>query len=306
VSSIQNSPEKTTPVAESQFPISAHPQAAFRWLLFLFRSVLSVALIGGAVVLFFVLGTSQPPQPKSDTTAGMPVVETTEVTAPESNIELEVDGVVVPLREISIATEVQGRIQFKAENCRIGRFVEQGDLLIRIDPGDYKIEIQRLEQDLEQAAGSLEELEADLLSNKNEIALDRDEVVIRQRELKRYEEIDDPGVFAKTEVDTAKRNELTARAALQTSIDKSATLASRRRRLEGAREIVKSRLEQARLDLSRTEIHAPISGIITQDFVEQDGYGQKGMTLIAIQDTHNMEVKCSLHERQEQLLWLSA
>ena len=300
----------TDPIKTGQAtnPVSKGSRRGERWRMwipFLLRSILSVAWIAGGVAVFLALGASDPPQPKSAANSDRPVVETASVAAHEDGIKIEVDGVVVPLREISIAAEVSGRVHFKAEDCRIGRFVKQGDLLIRIDPRDYEFEIQRLGQELEQAVGSLEELDADRASNKNEIVLDRDEVIIRRRELRRFTVITDPVVFSKTEVDAAKRNELVARSALQASIDKSTTLASRRRRLEGAREIVKSKLAQAKVDLDRTEIHAPISGIVTQEQVEQDGFAQTGVTLIAIQDTENIEVKCSLHARQEQWLWMA-
>ena len=62
----------------------------------------------------------------------------------EGKLNIEVDGVVVPFRQITLSAEVEGTVLFKEEDCRAGRYVEQGTVLFRIDPRDYELEIRRL------------------------------------------------------------------------------------------------------------------------------------------------------------------
>ncbi|EMI20743.1 multidrug resistance efflux pump, partial [Rhodopirellula maiorica SM1] len=43
-------------------------------------------------------------------------------------LQLQVDGTVVPYREVRLATEVAGKIIFKSDKCEAGAFVKKDDL----------------------------------------------------------------------------------------------------------------------------------------------------------------------------------
>jgi hypothetical protein len=58
------------------------------------------------------------------------------------------------------------------------------------------------------------------------------------------------------------------------------------------------------LDRQRTEVRAPMSGIITEDLVEQDDFVQKGTALIRIDDTSCVEVSFDL--KLDELRWIWA
>lgn len=63
------------------------------------------------------------------------------------SLDVNITGTVVPFRQVKFGAEIAGRVQFKSDNCRIGRFVQNGDLLFNIDPTDFKLEkeLKRLE-----------------------------------------------------------------------------------------------------------------------------------------------------------------
>ena len=78
-----------------------------------------------------------------------PLVETSEVMAHGNGLDIDVDGVVVPYREIAMAAEVAGRVTKKATNARAGNYVARGTLLLQIDPRDYELAVKQLRQELE-------------------------------------------------------------------------------------------------------------------------------------------------------------
>jgi multidrug efflux pump subunit AcrA (membrane-fusion protein) len=59
-------------------------------------------------------------------------------------------------------------------------------------------------------------------------------------------------------------------------------------------------LQQAKVNLERTKIVAPIDGVIVTESVQTDSFVQRGATLCVIEDTQHVEVSCSL--RSDQLL----
>jgi multidrug efflux pump subunit AcrA (membrane-fusion protein) len=268
------------------------------------RAAISLAILGGSVGLMFAIGRGAPPkrQPTDDT---LPLVEVQRVQSYTGGIDFDVDGVVIPFREIEIPAEVAGRIEFKSENCRMGHTVEKDDLLVRIDQEDYELEIRSIGESVKQARANLQELEVQITARKRQIELAEEDLVLKRREVARYENIDDPGVYSKSELDAARLKELQARDALQTEQDQLTLLEASRDRLGSAIDLGIAQLEKAKLDLARTEIRAPIAGIITREGPEEGGYVQRGGMVAAVQDSTLMEIRCSLPMSQMSWLWQS-
>lgn len=268
------------------------------------RTLLSLAIVGGGIGGFFWMGTNQvPPQVPADVE---PELVTTAVAIEHlDGIQFEVDGVVVPFRQLQIAAQVGGRVEYKSEKCRIGRAVNKGDLLLRIEQQDYDIEVKRLSEELEQDDAMLQELAAEINSANNQIKTAEEQLRIETRQLERSNDLVARRVTSDAEVEDARRMELSSRNALQTLIDQKNLLETRRIRLESAKALGQADLEKANLALARTEIRSPIDGIVFLDNVEQDGYVQPGTTVVSLQDTSQLDVTCKLYMRQMNWLWQS-
>lgn len=267
------------------------------------RTGVSLLLLGAAVGAFVALGRSDPPPMSAPTGTPKPVVEVAVVQRHGEGIDFEVDGVVVPFRQVEVPAEVSGRIAHRSDNCRVGRTVARGELLLKIDSQDYDLEVRRLEETLREAKASLRELIVETESRGRQIELAREDLAIRQREVARYERIEDPGVYSKSELDTVRLRELQARAALQTERDQLSLLEARHDRLTIACELVARQLEKAQLNLRRTDIFSPMDGVLVREPLEQGSYVQQGGVVAVIQDTARMEIKCSLRMHQMHWLW---
>ncbi len=307
-------PPKSTSLAASYRPsrpadverLGRGGRAVRRILPVLFRTVLSLTLIAGGIGAVVLLGKTKPPATQEVTAETYPVVEVVPITQHPGGIDFEVHGVVVPFRQVEMPAEVAGTIAFRSDNCRVGRTVVQGELLLKIDPQDYALEVRRLQEQLRQAQAELHELDVETGARRRQIELALEDLAIKQREVARYEKIDDPGVYSKSELDTTRLKELQARVTLQTERDQLQLLEARHERLASVCELVASQLEKAQLDQRRTEIHSPIDGVITSDPVERGVYVQRGGVVVVIQDTSCMEVKCSLQMHQMHWLWQGA
>jgi multidrug efflux pump subunit AcrA (membrane-fusion protein) len=231
-----------------------------------------------------------------------PLVFTEPIRAHDGSLDIAVDGVVVPFREIQVAAEVAGKVTFKDDACNGGRFVTRDTLLLKIDPRDYELAVRRLENQLEQADATLEELQVEIGNTDQLIKLAIDKVELEQNEIDRIAGLIQERIVTESAVDKAKQAELTARNGLVQLKNQLHLLKTRRRRLEGACELVVTDLDKAKLDLARTEITAPAAGVVINDLVERDSYVQKGATLFTLEDTSAVEVKCRL--KMEELYWV--
>jgi multidrug efflux pump subunit AcrA (membrane-fusion protein) len=265
------------------------------------RNALPLVILVVSVIGFFLLSRFLKTDPVVEApTVALPEVRVDLVHSQDGGMKIETDGVVVPYREVSIAAEVAGRIVEKSEVCQAGHFVTAGTPLVKIDPQDYLLEVERLEEEVQQADIMLDELKEELVGVLSLIELADQEVALRQRELKRQRSLS--GVVTSSDMERAEANELAARSAAVTQRNRKRLLETSRSRLESARDLVKSKLRKAQLDLKRTQIVAPADGVVVSDAVEADGYVQKGTQLLVFEDTSKTEVKCKLE--MEDLFWL--
>lgn len=280
-------------------------QLVRRWGAVLLRFAASLAILGTSLILFLAMGGNKTPDTKPPAAPDPPAVEVAVVQQHDRGIDFDVDGVVIPFQQIEVPAEVAGRVAFRSENCRIGHSVHRGDVLLKVDPQDYDLEVRRLDETVKQAQAELNELQVEVEAVKRQIELAKEDLAIKEREVRRYLAIEDPGVYTEAELDSVRLKELQARDALQTEIDQGTILEARRERLTSARELAAGQLEKARLDLARTAIVSPLDGVITREPIEQGSYVQRGGAAVVIQDTSCMEIRCSLHMKEMHWLWQS-
>lgn len=264
---------------------------------------LPLAILAGAIGGFVALGGPKPPPRREQMPPQAVPVRTVAAESQTGGIEIEVDGVVVPLREVTLAAEVPGRVLRKTEACNEGRKVIKGTVLLEIDPRDYELDSARLEKELSQAGLAIEEVDEELVQNTSSVDLAKRQVELARREAVRLEALKAGKIVTESEHDRALRDELTATNALTALEGQRRVLTKRRNRLLEAKSLAATMLEKARLDLERTKIVSPIDGIVVEDTVEQDSFVSKGAALVTIEDTTATEVKASLRMDEVARIW---
>ncbi|WP_298867711.1 HlyD family efflux transporter periplasmic adaptor subunit [uncultured Gimesia sp.] len=275
-----------------------------------------IAIGGGSLVVLKAM-KREPVKSEQLLEASAPLVLTEMIGLSESGITITVDGVVVPSREVKLAAEVSGRVLYTRDGCKVGNIVRKAtdqerevagtvNLLIKIDPQNYELEVKRLTQEHAQAQDVIDELEVEIDNSKAVVDLVHEEVQLQKRHLNRVEKLRAKNVVSDTDYEEAKRTELAARNSLQKLTNESDLLKSRRKRMEHARDLVGVQLSRAKLDLSRTRIYSPINGVIVEDSVEKDGYVKVGDPLVTIEDTSAVEVRSNLRMEELYQLWQHA
>lgn len=231
----------------------------------------------------------------------VPQVLVDAVRAHTSGMTIQADGVVVPYREIDVAAEVAGRIVKRADICRAGYYVLKGQLLVTIDPQDYQLVVDRLEQELEQAEVALKEWSEQIEGVERLVKIAVQELALRTREHERLQATERTAVSL-SDLERVEGAKLAAENALETLRNRNQLLRVGQARLESARDLAELQLKKARLDLERTKVFAPADGVIVADFIEEDSYVQPGTPLLTLEDTAKAEVKCKL--AMEDLYWL--
>lgn len=124
------------------------------------RILIGLAIVIVAVVLITAMLFLKPEPPKKKPTVQATVVETTIVHKEATQFIVDSQGPVKPVKDTNLVAEVSGRITKVAPNFRVGSFVEEGDVLLEIDPANYIANVRSAEASLAQAKASYQDAKA--------------------------------------------------------------------------------------------------------------------------------------------------
>lgn len=266
------------------------------------RIVLPLIILVAGVAGFFALGKKPDEKTKKPQELGVPEVKVVQVDRHEGTLDIGVDGQAVPYREITLSAEVAGKIVYKAEAARAGRFAQKDSVLLRIDDYDYAIMVQQLETEVEQADVSVQELDEEIAGSQRLVGLAQDQVGLAEKDYNRYVDLHGRGASTDTEMDRSQRDLINAENSSTTVRNQVNLLKTRRSRVVQAQTLTELKKKKAKYDLERTSIAAPVNGVIVQDSVEQGDYVTIGTPLLTIEDTTTIEVKCNL--QMDELYWV--
>ncbi|MCB1790544.1 MAG: efflux RND transporter periplasmic adaptor subunit [Gammaproteobacteria bacterium] len=236
--------------------------------------ILPPILIGVAVL---ALSVSRKPAPTA-AAEGEPVraVRTLTVEALTLVPHVQGYGSVQPAQVWSAVAQVAGRVVQMHPQLRDGEILPAGTELLRIDPVDYEL-------NLAQAQATLAELDVQQSNTEASLEIERRNLALAQRERERIASLAKQGTASRSDTDSAERNLLASRAAVQNLENALALLPSQRN-------VQKARVAQAERDLQNTLIRAPFDLRVAGLAVEAEQYVGKGQTLFRGDAVERVEI----------------
>ena len=199
------------------------------------------------------------------------------------------DNAYVQQDKVSISAEVGGRIIDVA--VHENDVVKEGDLLFRIDPEPYRIAIEQANAAIAAAQVRVSALETEFQTTGVDIDSAREDVAFYEKEYQRQSSLMQAGFTTRARLQAAEHALSDARsrvAAAQAGAAKARAALATGSAAPGINPAIKAgqaQRDQAMLNLSRTEVRAPVSGIVSQADRLQPGQmmvqGLPGVTIVA-------------------------
>ncbi len=220
------------------------------------------------------------------------------------------DNAYVQADYTTVAPKVSGYIADVL--VRDNQMVTAGQLLARIDDRDFKVALEQSKADLEAAKASLVNLAAQIAQQQSVIDQEKADIASGEAALS-YARADNVRYSAllKTGYGTAQRAEQAetalrertaslqkSRAGLLVAERKIDVLQSERAKARAERDKSQAALEQARLNLSYTEIVAPVAGTVGARGVRVGQYVTAGTPLMAVVPLDAVYVVANYKETQ--------
>ncbi len=129
------------------------------------RTILPLMLLlGGGLVARFIM-TRAPSAERQPVPKAVPLVELVELSPASRTAVIEATGLVTPATQISVMPQVSGEVVYVSKSLVPGGHVKKGELLVRIDPRDYKLAVEQQQGNLRSA-----ELQVELEQAQQQLA----------------------------------------------------------------------------------------------------------------------------------------
>ena len=238
------------------------------------------------------------------------------------------DNAYVGAETASITSMVTGQVAevFTSDTKQ----VKKGDLLVQIDPRDAEIAVAQAQAELLKAQRQFKQTQANSSSLSSQIYVSSDviqsavaqvakakaDLVKAQDDYNRRVQLSSSGAISKEELSTSKASVNTAKAAFDVaqaglaqakSSQKAAqsNLEANEALIRGANEqstpdvlVAQAKLKQALLDLERTQIKAPLDGVVTRRNIQVGQRVSPGTSLMMIVPENQLYVDANFKESQ--------
>ncbi len=214
---------------------------------------------------------------------------------------VETDNAYVKSEKIAVSADISGRVSAVA--IRENQVLTQGKLLFRIDPEPFRIALDKADARLLFARQEIAVLRALHMQKLAELKQAEGDVDYYERQHERQQKLNTRGFASGTNLDTAKRN-------LRNARDQSSTImqdiAQTRAKLGGDTDLpasthpqvreAKAARDQAALNLRRTEVHAPVDGVVTNFDLQPGEYITAGNPVFSMVGTGEVWVDANFKE----------
>jgi len=224
---------------------------------------------------------------------GTIAVQTTNVQRMSIQRQVDLAGTLLSPDMAKISSEVAGRVH--EVPVQLGTEVRAGDVLVRIEPQELKLALDRAESQLRQIEAQLgidhspnRELPADeQIASVRQAMANRDDA---RSTFKRAEQLHGRGLMSQVDYDTAETRLKVAEANWQASLDTvhalKATLQDRR-----------ASYELAQKKLADASIKAPLAGSVSERLVQPGEFIRENTPVATIVQMHPLKLKTAVQEK---------
>jgi HlyD family secretion protein len=256
--------------------------------LYVSAAVLLIAAAAGAYVWW------------KDPFASPPVYRLAKVERGAITAAVSATGTLNPVVSVQVGSQVSGQI--KELYADFNSIVKNGQLIARIDPQSFQLRVNQAMADLDAARATALTQASNVSARQAEVARAKVLLADAEREVRRNHSLFEKNFVSEAVLDKARANLDAVREQLNAE---QAQLSVAHAQVRNAEAVVKQReaqLAQSRVDLDRTEIRAPVDGIVVKKSVEPGqtvaASLQSPELFIIAQDLRRMQVDASIDESE--------
>jgi len=258
------------------------------------RTAMCIGVVLFAALLFGLFMLLSPSPKRRSSSELIKVLKAVPVKLGDVELKLTGYGTVEPIQEVTLSSELKGRITMKDIDLKEGELVKKGQILAKIEAIDYEIALQKASAEVTRLRSELIQLKQYIKDWKEELEKEKSILALCVSDYHRQLKLQRKGASAKKSVEAAQRIVVTQRKALintQSNINqKSLQVAILQASLKSAI----SQEEQAAINLKRSVIRCPFDGRLKTLYIDHGELATPGTKLFDIADDTKLEIPVSL------------
>jgi len=209
-------------------------------------------------------------------------------------------GTVNPVTAVQVGSQVSGQI--KEITVDFNSEVKKGQVIARIDPESFALRVNQAMADLEAARATVLTQRANVVALQAEVSRAQVTLADAEREFQRNKVLQEKNFVSAAALDKTEFAWRAAQEQVKTAEAQRAVGESQVRNVEALVKQRESQLAQARVDLDRTTIRAPVDGTVVKKSVEPGqtvaASLQAPELFVIAQDLRRMQVDVSVDESE--------
>lgn len=276
---------KDIPVQATQMPIAEKK-----------RYFLYALGVGVLILLLAIFNRQTPPlSPAGDRARPVRIA-----LVEEKNIAPLISGFgrVQPKVDWKAIAEASGKIIYRHPDLEKGRIIRAGEVLLKIDPLDYQLQLARAQADLNASKAQLQQLELQEANLKASLDIEQQRLELIEKELARKENLLKKKVLSRSDFDQQRLSYLSQQSQVLNLKNQLAQIPDNRKVSEAQVRIHQAKLDEARRQLEKTAITLPMTArVASVDFeVGQAVNLQQQLAQLYGIETMEVEAQVALHD----------
>jgi len=259
-------------------------------------------LILGIAVLVYQVKSKQGPQqaPVQETAKKVRIMTVTELSVVPRALGF---GNVAPGMIWEAVTEVSGRVVEIHHQLKKGAILPKDAVALKIDPTDYRLDLQRTKADIRALKAQITELKARRKNTQASLAIENRSLRLNENDLKRKQTLLRRKTVSQAAVDQEERNLLARHQSVQSLKNSLNLLPAEEERLNAQLAALQIQLETAKRNLERTTIVLPFDARIAEVNIEHSQFAKQGQTVVIADSIDVAEVSAQVPiEKMQRLI----
>jgi RND family efflux transporter MFP subunit len=225
--------------------------------------------------------------------------QTTHVQRMSVQREVELSGTLLSPDMAKISSEVAGIV--REVRVQLGTEVRAGDVLVRLEPSELKLAVDRAESALRQVEA---QLGIDSSQGKQSPPPDEQIASVRQQSanrddaraaFERAQQLSGRGLLTRADRDTAETRVKVSEANLQAALDNV-------RSLKASLQDRRASYELAQKKLADAVIRAPVAGAVSERLVQPGEYIRENTPVVSIVQVNPLKLKTAIQEKHASVI----
>ncbi len=268
------------------------------------RILLPIIVLAACIAFaFFLIKTAPSPQRKPSKPV-VPIVDVLEVKSSDYQVVVTSTGTIKPHIQSDLVSEAAGSVVYVSPHFTNGGFIEQGEVLVRLDQAEYRYAVANTRAALSGVKARLLELDTTADNLKKSLAIEAQQLALAEREFTRHSKLRKHGTVSQSARDQSEREFLLRKSSSQGLKNSLGLIPAQRQILQAELQLKQAQLASAQLDLDRTQIKAPYTGRVLEQRVDLGQSVSKGSVLAAIYAVDYVEVRLPINDREASFLTL--